>query len=113
MFIAVNFDGTCVKDKWPDIGEDIGAIPVLKDLVNSGHFLILSTFRKNKELEDAKNWFKKNEIPLFENNSNDIHANLYISNLALGTILKSDENYNYFLDWDVARILLEASGIIE
>ena len=41
MIIAVDFDGTCVTHKYPDIGEDIGAVPVLKELVDKGHRLIL------------------------------------------------------------------------
>lgn len=33
MVIAVDFDGTCVTHEFPKIGKDIGAIPVLRKLV--------------------------------------------------------------------------------
>lgn len=33
MVIAVDFDGTCVTHEFPKIGKDIGAIPVLRELV--------------------------------------------------------------------------------
>ena len=34
MIIAVDFDGTCVKHRYPMVGEDVdGAVSVLKELV--------------------------------------------------------------------------------
>lgn len=33
MVIAVDFDGTCVTHEFPKVGKDIGAVPVLKELV--------------------------------------------------------------------------------
>lgn len=55
LAIAVDFDGTCVTHEYPDVGKDIGAIPVLKELVDKGHKLILFTMRDGKELQDAIN----------------------------------------------------------
>lgn len=38
MIIAVDFDGTCVKHRYPMVGEDVdGAVSVLKELVRKGH----------------------------------------------------------------------------
>ena len=37
MIIGIDFDGTCVKHAFPSIGDDIGAVPVLKELVDNGH----------------------------------------------------------------------------
>ena len=34
MYICIDFDGTCVTHEFPSIGKDIGAIPVLKEMVN-------------------------------------------------------------------------------
>ena len=45
MDICIDFDGTCVKHEFPEIGEDIGAAPVLKELIANGHRLILFTMR--------------------------------------------------------------------
>ena len=53
MKIGIDFDGTCVTHEYPKIGKDIGAVPVLKELVEKGHKLILNTMRSGKELEDA------------------------------------------------------------
>ena len=59
MYIAVDFDGTCVTHDYPRIGKEIGAPKVLKRLVEAGHKLILNTMRSGKELQDAIHWFNK------------------------------------------------------
>jgi hydroxymethylpyrimidine pyrophosphatase-like HAD family hydrolase len=51
--IAIDFDGTCVSHEYPLVGKDIGAIPVLKELMSNGHRLILFTMRSNKVDEDV------------------------------------------------------------
>ena len=33
MVIAIDFDGTCVTNEYPNVGKDIGAVPVLKRIV--------------------------------------------------------------------------------
>lgn len=73
--IAVDFDGTCVKHRYPYVGEDIGAVPILKKLVENGHKIILLTMRDSGTvLRDALGWFRKNEIPLYA--VNQIHLKI-------------------------------------
>ena len=61
MILNIDFDGTVVTHAFPEIGDDIGAVPVLKALVENGHQLILFTMRSdNKDgnyLTQAVNWF--------------------------------------------------------
>jgi hypothetical protein len=70
-YIAIDVDGTVVTHDFPHMGSDIGAAPVLKELVANGHQLIIFTMRSDNfdkqqfYLMDAVEWFKKNEIPLF------------------------------------------------
>jgi hypothetical protein len=46
LTIAVDFDGTIVKDRYPEIGPfRFGAIQILKWLKRRGHILILNTCR--------------------------------------------------------------------
>jgi hypothetical protein len=115
MKIAVDFDGTCVTHEYPRIGEDIGAVPVLQELVKEGHLLILNTMRSGKELEDAVNWFKEHDIPLYGVNeepnqkswtqSPKVYAHLYIDDAALGAPLVYDEEVSEraFIDWKKVR----------
>jgi len=37
MVIAIDFDGTCVTHDFPKVGKDIGAVPVLRELVENGY----------------------------------------------------------------------------
>lgn len=115
MVIAIDFDGTCVKHKYPDVGEDIGATQTLKDLVENGYKLILYTMRDGKQLEDAVAWFKERDIPLYGVNDNPeqtwtssrkIYADWYIDDAALGIPLKGDPAGRPFVDWEKCRELL-------
>lgn len=111
MYIAVDFDGTCVTHEYPNIGKDIGAVPVLKKLADRGYKIILNTMRSGKELSDAVKWFEENEISLYGINNNPtqkswttspkVYAHIYIDDAALGCPLKmvpsiSDRPY---VDW--------------
>ncbi|MBR5464656.1 MAG: hypothetical protein IKU77_02530 [Alistipes sp.] len=92
--IAIDFDGTVVTHAYPEVGDDIGAVPVLKELVAQGDKLILWTMRSGRLLEDAVAWFRKHDIPLWAINENPtqggwttspkVHANLIIDDSALG-----------------------------
>jgi hypothetical protein len=118
MQIAVDFDGTCVTHDYPRVGKDIGAVPVLKRLVEEGHQLILWTMRSGKELKDAIEWFKNNGIELYgiqENpnqkswtNSPKAYAQLYIDDAALGSPCKMDLSLSNreFIDWKEVEIMI-------
>lgn len=118
MYIAIDFDGTCVTHEYPKVGKDIGAVPVLKKLTDSGHQLILNTMRSGKELVDAIKWFIDNDIPLFGANENPtqkswtsspkVYAHLYIDDAALGCPTKLDPAISSrpFVDWDVVDTYL-------
>jgi hypothetical protein len=68
--INCDVDGTVFTHDYPNIGHDIGAVPVLKALTNNGHKLIIFTMRDGKELQEAVDWFAKNEIPVYGVQSN-------------------------------------------
>ena len=124
MYIAIDFDGTCVTHDYPRIGKEIGATEVLKRLVEAGHKLILNTMRSDKELQDAVNWFKKNGIELYgvnENptqkrwtNSPKVYAHMYIDDAALGCPLINAPELSdrQFVDWDSVGRKLIQMGII-
>lgn len=131
LVIAVDFDGTCVTHDYPKVGKDIGAVPVLRALVDAGHKIILYTMRapsKNggPNLEqDAIDWFTENQIPLYGVNKNKaqifwtsskkLFANIYIDDATLGAPLMMDESLSSrpFIDWVKARELLVRAGALE
>ena len=124
MYIAVDFDGTCVTHDYPRIGKEIGATRVLKRLVEAGHKLILNTMRSGKELQDAIHWFNKNEIELYGVNENPtqkrwttspkVYAHMYIDDAAFGCPLRNVPDFSDrpFVDWDSIYRQLIRMGIV-
>ncbi len=119
--IAIDFDGTCVTHEYPNVGNDIGAVPVLKELVVAGHQLILWTMRSKGPLMDALEWFQDNEIPLWGINSNPeqkswtdspkAYAHIYIDDAALGAPLTGTGERPWY-DWYAGRELLVDIGVL-
>lgn len=124
MLIAVDFDGTCVTHDYPLVGEDVGAVPVLKKLVKKGHSLILLTMRSGEELEDAIEWFEKKEIDLYGVNkdpeqhewtsSPKCYAKLYIDDCGINVPLIYDEEMSDrpFVDWNKIEEILSKNKLI-
>lgn len=120
MIIAIDFDGTCVTHEYPDVGKDIGAIPVLKQLVFYGHKLILWTMRDSIALNDAVAWFKQNDIPLYGTQRNPTqdnwtkspkaYAQLYIDDAALGCPLIYPGDERPYVDWIAVSEYLRQHG---
>jgi len=70
MKIAVDFDGTIVEDRYPEIGRpQMFALETLKELQKK-HQLILWTCREGRLLEEAVNFCEKNGIRLYAVNRN-------------------------------------------
>lgn len=125
LTIAVDFDGTCVTHDYPKVGKDIGAIPVLRDLVSSGNDLILYTMRSGKQLQDALSWFYDNNIPLYAAQRNPTqdtwtsspkcYAQIYIDDAALGVPLKFDGNLSHrpFIDWELVKKILIERNVLQ
>lgn len=68
--IAVDFDGTIVESKYPDIGKPkLFAFETLKKLQEKGYILILWTFRYGKELDEAVQYCKKNGLEFYAVNA--------------------------------------------
>ena len=54
MIYAIDFDGTIVEDKYPDIGKpNENVIAFINSIVTAGHKIILNTCRTNERLEEA------------------------------------------------------------
>ncbi|WP_418983006.1 hypothetical protein [Alistipes sp.] len=122
--IAVDFDGTVVTHAYPEIGEDAGAVPVLRELADNGCRLILLTMRSGRLLEKAVEWFRLNGIPLYAVNANPqqqawtsspkVHADLYIDDSALGCPLRFIDGVKRpVADWVRIREQLVREGFLD
>ena len=70
MKIAVDFDGTIVEHKYPEIGKEIMfAFQTLRALQEEKHQLILWTYRSGKELDAAVEYCRRNGVVFYAINS--------------------------------------------
>lgn len=134
MIIAIDFDGTVVSNEFPFVGKDIGAIPILKELVKNGHKLILYTLRVDGEtldengmfvpdptgtfLTDAVNWFKQHNIELYGVQEHPLYPDskklvydMIIDDRAFGIPL-IDNGYKPFVNWCAIESILKIKEII-
>jgi hydroxymethylpyrimidine pyrophosphatase-like HAD family hydrolase len=111
MIIAVDFDGTIVKHKYPEIGKEIPyAIETLKLFQEKGHKLILWTYRSGKELEKAIEFCEKRGLKFHAVNNNfegEEFDNTY-SRKILADIYIDDRNILGIPEWEkIYKIITE------
>lgn len=109
-YIGVDFDGTIVEHRYPDIGpENTPALQYLRKFIECGAKLILCTMRSGDTLCEAVEYLKKNGIDLYGVNENPKQkswtsspkpwCHLYIDDAALGCpLIKKDR---MAVDWSV------------
>ena len=110
MKIAVDFDGTIVEHKYPEIGkEKLFAFDTLKALVKKGHQLILWTIRTGKELEEAVEFCQKNGVEFYAVNKNypeEVFEEGEVSRKLNADVFIDDRNIGGFLGWGEIYFLL-------
>ena len=97
MTIAIDFDGTIVEHKYPDIGKELlFAFETMKELKKQNHQLILWTYRSGKELDEAVEFCRERGVEFYAVNKNypeeqyderisrKIQADVYIDDRNLG-----------------------------
>ena len=100
MTIAIDFDGTIVEHRYPEIGPEIPfAIDTLKMLINDRHRLILWSVREGVLLEEAVEYCRKRGVEFYavnkdypeekttdRNFSRKLNVDLFIDDRNLGGI---------------------------
>ncbi|MCR5818786.1 MAG: hypothetical protein K6F89_06810 [Prevotella sp.] len=104
MIIGVDFDGTIVEDRYPDIGEEIPfATDTLKMLIKEHHRIILWTVREGKYLEDAVNWCRERGVEFYAVNRDypeeTTDNNQYFSRKLKADLWIDDRNLGGLPDW--------------
>ncbi|WP_409515949.1 BT0820 family HAD-type phosphatase [Chishuiella sp.] len=108
--IAVDFDGTIVDDKYPEIGKaKIFAFETMRQLQSEGYRLILWTYRSGKYLDEAIEFCKKNGIEFYAINNSFEEENFdktKQSRKINADIFVDDRNLGGFPGWsDVYQII--------
>lgn len=100
--IAVDFDGTIVEHKYPEIGREmLFAFSTLKALQQKGHKLILWTIRTGTLLEEAVEFCRQNGVEFYAVNKNYPEESLdeQTSRKLNADIFIDDRNVGGFLGW--------------
>ena len=105
MTIAVDFDGTIVEHRYPEIGREIPfAIDTLKMLTKEGHRLILWSVREGKLLDEAVEWCRERGLEFYavnkdypEENNEDRN---YSRKLKVSLFI-DDRNVGGLPDWGI------------
>lgn len=127
MKIAVDFDGTIVKYKYPNIGVEIPfAIKTLKLLQKEGHQIILWTVREGELLQEAVAYCQKKGLDFYAVNANfssetpdtpsysrKIKADLFIDDASLGGLPDWGDIYKMIVCKISISDLLEASALCD
>lgn len=112
--VVLDFDGTLVRHEYPRIGKDIGALPWLKLLQDSGKVrFCLFTMRDTDTLKEAVEWFNTNGIKLWGiqrnpeqdqwTSSPKCHGHIFVDDRGVGIPLISEEEDgipHQFVNWD-------------
>ena len=100
MIIAVDFDGTIVEHRYPDIGrEKPFAIETLKKLAEEQHRLILWTVRKGKLLQEAVEFCRTRGLDFYAVNRNFPEENEPEERKLKADLWIDDRNLGGLPDW--------------
>lgn len=104
MTIAVDFDGTIVRHRYPDIGEEVPfACQTLRMLLEERHKLILWTVREGELLDQAVEWCRERGIEFYAINRDfpeeDVEKNMHFSRKLKVDLWIDDRNIGGLPDW--------------
>lgn len=112
MLIAVDFDGTIVEHKYPEIGREIPfAIETLKKLQDDGHKLILWSVRTGKLLQDAIDWCSERGVEFYAVNldypEENVENNVSYSRKLRVDLFIDDRNLGGLPDWGTIYMMIK------
>ena len=117
-WVGLDFDGTLVRHAYPEIGEDIGAIPwLLKAQATEGVVLMLVTMRSREPLKEAVSWLSDRGVFIVHHNVNPTqhrwtaspkpYCHLYVDDAALGIpLIYPEDGMRPYVDWAKAGPML-------
>lgn len=113
MTIAVDFDGTIVEHRYPEIGEEIPfATETLRMLIAERHKIILWSVREGRLLDEAVEWCRERGVEFYAVNkdfpeektdkyqgySRKIKADIFIDDRNIGGLPEWGEIYRMIHD---------------
>ena len=106
MLIAVDFDGTIVEHRYPEIGKEIPfAISTLKRLQEEGHRLVLWTVREGALLNEAVEFCRQRGLEFYAVNANFpeevANPGMTACRKLKADLFIDDRNVGYLPEWGV------------
>lgn len=104
MTIAVDFDGTIVEHRYPEIGKEIPfATATLRQLMKDGHKLILWSVREGELLTEAVKWCRQRGVEFYAVNqdfdTDTPNENAHYSRKLKAHVFIDDRNIGGLPDW--------------
>lgn len=105
MIIAVDFDGTIVEHKYPEIGKELPfAIETLKRLQQERHRIILWSVREGRLLQEAIDFCRERDLEFYAVNSDypeETAENTHYSRKLKADLFIDDRNLGGLPEWGV------------
>lgn len=99
LVLAIDFDGTCVKHEYPEIGAVVPNTKLVLDILQKrGHKLILWTCRWGEQLEDAKNVMDSLGI-VFDAYNDDIEERKHVQSRKIWADIYYDDKTPGHMNW--------------
>lgn len=119
MIIAVDFDGTIVEHRYPEIGREIPfAVETLKKLIEDHHQLILWSVREGRLLDEAVEWCRQRGVEFYAVNKDfpeeDTDKNRHYSRKLKADLFIDDRNVGGLPDWGtIYRMIKEKKSMAQ
>ena len=117
MTIAVDFDGTIVRHRYPKIGDEIPfATETLRLLLRDRHRLILWTVREGRLLDEAVEWCRARGVEFYAINRDfpeeDATGKGFSRKLKAGLFI-DDRNFGGLPDWGTIYHRIQSGQALE
>lgn len=117
MTIAVDFDGTIVRHRYPKIGDEIPfATETLRLLLRDRHRLILWTVREGKLLDEAIEWCRARGVEFYAVNRDfpeEDTTGLGFSRKIKADLFIDDRNFGGLPDWGTIYHRIQSGQALE
>lgn len=120
MIIAVDFDGTIVEHRYPEIGNEIPfATATLRQLMQDGHKLILWSVREGDLLDEAVKWCEERGVRFYAINQDidedaaDRQGTKHFSRKIKAQLFIDDRNIGGLPDWGTIYQLIKQRTTLE
>lgn len=110
MIIAVDFDGTIVEHKYPEIGKPVPfAIETLLQLQKENHQLLLWTVREGDLLQEAVDYCAQRGLHFYAANANFPEETSRVPRKLNADMFIDDRNLGGLPDWGVIYKAVQAT----